>query len=327
MRQHFVIAKLITWMILTKTSGKSVAYRFALRQPAGTEFQRIALEQIDRILGDWTAPEDRDAAVHGSRKSLKRLRALSRLARPALGEDAFKSFNSRFRDVGLLFAQDRDRRVLLDTVLLLEKKLAPKAAVSLVKIKDSLRTPPADGGNGHVPEDEAGRLLRALRKDIAGLDVDEMTSDSIEQGLKDGYRRGRKLLREVYASPSDEGFHDLRKSVQHQWRHMQLLSRAWPDLVAARITAARKVSQLLGDDHDLSVLRTHVLSQPKTLITARQAKMIDAAIAERQARLRLRAQPLCEQIYTERSGRFANRMFRLWRAAEDLSSREAMMTD
>ena len=46
----------------------------------------------------------------------------------------------------------------------------------------------------------------------------------------------------------------MRKAVQWHWRQMSLLGRAWPDEFAVRVTAARELSQMLGDDHDLAML-------------------------------------------------------------------------
>ena len=51
---------------------------------------------------------------------LKRLRALLRLVRPAMGEAAFEQENAQLRDIGLSLSGERDRHVLLETVNKLE---------------------------------------------------------------------------------------------------------------------------------------------------------------------------------------------------------------
>ena len=58
--------------------------------------------------------------MHETRKALKRLRALLRLVRPAMGEAAFKQENAQLRDIGLSLSGARDRHVLLETVNKLE---------------------------------------------------------------------------------------------------------------------------------------------------------------------------------------------------------------
>ncbi len=69
-------------------------------------------------------------------------------------------------------------------------------------------------------------------------------------------RRGALNRHCQEAGATDEDFHALRKSVQQHWRHMQLLSRAWPEALSARADEAKALSQLLGEDHDLYVLRS-----------------------------------------------------------------------
>ena len=66
------------------------------------------------------AKGDHAVAVHETRKALKRLRALLRLIRPAIGDDAFRHENAQLRDIGLSLSGARDRHVLLETVNKLE---------------------------------------------------------------------------------------------------------------------------------------------------------------------------------------------------------------
>jgi CHAD domain-containing protein len=54
--------------------------------------------------------------VHDTRKSLKRLRAVVRLGRDALGEGTYKRENRAFRDTGRRPAWVRDASVLIETL-------------------------------------------------------------------------------------------------------------------------------------------------------------------------------------------------------------------
>lgn len=62
-------------------------YRFKIDEPVEKGFRRIAREQVDAALQELAAPEVQPKGVHECRKSLKRLRALVRLAASALGDD------------------------------------------------------------------------------------------------------------------------------------------------------------------------------------------------------------------------------------------------
>lgn len=288
------------------------------------EFQRIALEQLDGIAQGLAGKDDRDAVIHENRKSLKRLRALLRLVRPAIGQAAFQKQNAALRDIGLLFAKDRDRRVLLDTADALQEAMPARFAKTFAKIKGAVRqqrTPPS-GVNGRSVDQQAREGLDQVRSAMLRLTMDPATFDAVAAGLKQSYRRGRRLHRDVYRYPSDEGFHDLRKSVQLQWRHMQLLSRAWPDLFSARVALARKLSQMLGDDHDLSVFAGHLSGLPRGVVGAAERRDLGKAILARQAQLRARAEPMCAQLFAERAGRFARRIAAVWSAADELAAHD-----
>ena len=75
-------------------------FRFKLTEPFEEGCRRIAREQIERAQCQLKAPGDPVAAVHETRKSLKRLRALLRLVRPALGEQTYREENAQLRSIG-----------------------------------------------------------------------------------------------------------------------------------------------------------------------------------------------------------------------------------
>jgi hypothetical protein len=78
-----------------------MAFRFKLGEPFDEGSRRIAVEQIERAQSSLHDKQgDQAIAVHETRKSLKRLRALLRLIRPAMGEQVFKAENSQLRDIG-----------------------------------------------------------------------------------------------------------------------------------------------------------------------------------------------------------------------------------
>ena len=63
-------------------------YRFKIDEPVEKGFRRIAREQLDIAFTELAppAPNILPTGVHECRKALKRMRALVRLATPALGQ-------------------------------------------------------------------------------------------------------------------------------------------------------------------------------------------------------------------------------------------------
>ncbi len=292
-----------------------MSYRFELREQIAPAFSRIATEQIDRVQRDFTTPKNRSEAVHEGRKSLKRLRALLRLVRPGIGDATFKTENARFRDIGALFSADRDRFVLKDVAEKQAVAMGARYRRPFAAIVATLTAPTASKPAGASLEKDAVARLAEARKALADLHVEPNAFEALQAGLKISYRRGRHHLRQAYENPTDEGFHDLRKAVQQHWRHMQVLQRAWPDLFGARLNAARELSQILGDDHDLAVFIHYLRTLPRKALSTLDRRAIERHCRAEQHRLRVQAHPLCQRLYAERAGRFAKRISAIWHAA------------
>ncbi len=293
-----------------------MAYRFELREEVGSAFVRIASEQIDRAGRDLSDTGDRNVGVHEGRKSLKRLRALLRFARPGIGEASFRSLNDSLRDIAALYAVDRDRHVLRGITQTCGHDMGARYRKALAAVLRSLADRPSEATPAEVLQQDALARLAAARQALVRLRVKPDRFETIAKGLELNYRRGRRRLKNAYAEPTDEAFHDLRKAVQLHWRHMQVLQRAWPDLFAARLAAARNLSQILGDDHDLAVFVAYLQTLPRGAVATADRRAIELHCRQRQQLLRTKAHPLCRQLYAEGAGRFSRRIAVIWHEAE-----------
>ena len=91
-----------------------MTWRFEPGEPLSDAFRRVAGEEVARIRSGLADDIDHAKAVHQARQGFKRLRALTRLGKPALGS-AFDEENRRWRDAGRLLAGSRDNTVLLQS--------------------------------------------------------------------------------------------------------------------------------------------------------------------------------------------------------------------
>src|SRR5215475_4270728 len=80
--------------------------------------RRIVRKQMDGALDEVTGTpkEPRDEAVHEARKAFKKIRAVLRLVRPAIGETAFREENTCFRDAARPLTEVRDAKILIETL-------------------------------------------------------------------------------------------------------------------------------------------------------------------------------------------------------------------
>jgi len=300
-----------------------MAFRFRLAETFEEGCQRIAREQIERAQAQLKGPDDPVVAVHETRKSLKRLRALLRLIRPATGESVFHHENAQLRDIARILSSARDRQVLLETVAKLEAATSfPKKGLGQA-LREALTA--TNGEQSPIFETAAlrqahGRLAEA-KKRFARLHLAGHGFHSIGPGLEASYRRARRALRAAYVELTDEAFHEWRKGAQQHWRHMLLLTRAWPATLAARASESRSLSQLLGDDHDLALLVAFVRSEAGARLGA-DAAAIETAARRRQQELRAIAHPKGMRLFAESPKALHHSIAAYWDAAVALKERE-----
>lgn len=294
-----------------------MAFRFKLGESFEDGFRRIALEQVDRASSQLQHGDKQDVAIHETRKGLKRVRALLQLMRPAIGNDTFKSENALIRDIGLSLSGARDRDVLLATAAKLDT--AGRRAVGET-IKEAILA--SNGKHEPLPLKVATEQLAAARKRLSELTVAGAGFDVIGQGLENSYRRARKAMRHAYEEPSDEAFHEWRKGTQRHWRQMALLSRAWPACLEARVSEARELSQLLGDDHDLAVLVAFLHSEAAAGISEEVVAVAETAARAQQEQLRLHAKPRGERLFAAKPRRLRDDIAAYWEAALRLKDLE-----
>lgn len=295
-----------------------MAYRLKPGKLTGKAVRRIANEQTSRALASLTKDEVTPADVHEGRKVVKRLRSLLKLIEPALTPADFAKHYKSLGRAGDLLAGARDRHVMEQTIGMLEKHFGPDAIAALGPIRTSL-----EGTKGSEPSQmDAAALTRARKafakeaRDLAKLKIGGKGMAVFSKGLEDTYKTARTNFARAYAKPDDEHFHEMRKAVQWHWRHMALLSRAWPQYFAVRIAACQEIADALGDDHDLSVLLqavTRLKSQ-----TAADAAKVEQLVRARQAELREEAYALSERLFAESPKAFRRRMEAYWASRKAL---------
>ncbi len=295
-----------------------MAYRFKLDDLGAKGFRRIAREQLQRAMTELSRPEFTAASVHETRKVVKRLKSLLRLMRPALSEKIFRARYRRISKIGDALAHARDRFVMIETLGKLETRFGPES----IGILQPLR--PLLAGARDTASERADPLAtrRALAMTIIEAQKFEKMSfksrgfDALSAGVEQTYRHARRNLARAYKRPSDEAFHELRKTVQWHWRQMALISRGWPEYFEVRIAAARKLAEILGDDHDLAVLEAEVRRLSSQLPA--DAAPIENLIIQRKEELRTEAKPHAERLLAERPGEFVRRISVYWESARRL---------
>jgi CHAD domain-containing protein len=294
-----------------------MAYRFRPDERFQKGLRRIGLEQVESALKHLKEPGDRSVAIHDARKCLKRVRALLRLTRPGIGETTYRLENARFREIAGLLAGARDLDVMVQTARDLEAESDLRGSRALRDLAASLS---AARESAHTYANGAALPLAAKKLEEAktGLSCLELTPNSFEpigEGLEACYRACRDEFAQVDEQASAEAIHEWRKTVQRHWRHMLLLSPAWPELMTARAHAARELAGLLGRDHDLAVLLAFIRSTRAT-ITPKDARSLETVCSIRQQAVRREARLLGARLLADRASDLHRRVALYWSSVD-----------
>jgi CHAD domain-containing protein len=295
-------------------------YRFKINEPVEKGFRRIAREQLDCSLAELAGPQIGAKNVHECRKSLKRLRSLVRLAADAVGQGKARRRTKSLGEIALLLSARRDQTVMIETIGKLSHEIS-SAAEALQPLKEHLlaRTPNApETLDPEIAEQVRKSLLQEAKK-FAHVTFNKRGFAALAGGLEASYREGRKAAKYAYEEPTDENFHELRKAVQWHWRQMSLSSKAWPDEFAVRVHAARDLSQMLGDDHDLAVL-VAAASTAEPLSEEQKNAAIGVCRGQQKV-LRATAEYRAKRLFAEKPEAFVSRVASYWRCSRSLDPR------
>ena len=296
-----------------------MAYRFKFGESANKGFRRLAREQVELALRELAADPVLPLGIHGTRKVLKRLRALLMCAAPAIDAKTFRKRIAALRDLSQLLAPQRDAVISVQTVQNLEVHFGKDRAAVFSGLRAHLDSTAAKMAGSLDPQlaEQVQRQLVVEGKKLAAIRLKGKGFEPIAKGIETSYRKGRRAFENAYQKPSDKKFHDLRKAVQSHWRHMNLISNAWPGVFEARVSEARDLSDILGDDHDIFVMQKHASS----LSGAEQAE-ISRLCTVRQTELRNAVQFRAARLFAEPPKAFKRRISEYWRCGTKISAQQ-----
>lgn len=292
-----------------------MAFQFKPSEKVRAGLRRIATERIDAAMavvevarGTDASREDVDLAVHDARRRCKELRALVRIVRPCFG--SYERENAAFRTAARLLADLRDATTTLDAfdALVGESEADVFAAVRRVFATD--RSDLAS---------DAGERLRAFvermaeaRKRARTWTLDARGFNAIGPGLEKTYARCQSAMHEAHAKPTTERLHEWRKCVKYNRYHLRLLRGLFRPVIDPIREQAKRLSDLLGEHHDLAVLAEAIDAAGPAIEAAQRAELHER-IALRRRTLEAEAFALGRRLYAQRPGHLRAHAEALWR--------------
>ncbi len=286
--------------------------------------RRCAREQVERAVGELREGVDADpvGAIHSARKSIKKERALLRLARAGLPTDQRKAENATLRDAARTVSRLRDADVMIETLEALAKRYAGQLPDSVfAAIRERLG---ADRETAHDRAANSELVVEVIQvfDGVAGRveqwEIKLGGWKAIGQGLERTYRQGRAAMKRATREPSAENLHEWRKRVKDLWYDARLLGPVCGPIARGQALEAEHLSELLGEDHDLAMLRQNLARIAREVPVDTDA--VAALIDHRRDQLESEAVLVGRRLYAEPPALFVRRSKRLWKAGRKRAS-------
>ncbi len=258
---------------------------------SGRELKRVLMSLCEHAYHDVSRlQKHEEVAVRQLRVRMKKLLALLRLARDGIEPHSMAAMAQHIRAVKNACSKSRDDRMrdkLIDK-LVHRHHLRIKARQTLPTIRHG------------TPEHSFLRhQLHALDQLLDKTPIESICSAVILEQHARCYRKGRRLMKEA-AENGHEG-------IWHRWRH-RVKDLCYQTLVLARMPGARhrlrrsrRLSSLLGRDHDLTAL-AH-----EPAFCSRRSPWPDIIQDCREA-IRQRCLALGHRLYATHSARFSGKL-------------------
>lgn len=207
-----------------------------------SDLRDAEIARLDQLLASLDDPVDIDAAVHETRKGMKRLRAHLRLTKDAIDPGVYRSEDAELRAIGRLLAPARDAFVLGLTLETLESSEGWGPAAELIarqhrEAVDELLAEPIK---------EVRHRLGDARERWPNLE--EVGQVAMTAGLTRTYERGRAERQVAASTGQAKDFHNWRKRVKYLRYQLEAIGAG-----EAPIADFTDLGERLGLEHDHTV--------------------------------------------------------------------------
>ena len=291
---------------------------FEGRRSGTREARRILRKQVRNALKRLERRDPAAADIHEARKDIKKARATLRLLRDALPKAAYGKENDMLRRAARPLSGARDAKVLVDTLDRLVDAHASADRIGGIgqlrrKLVHDSKSAYRRATAGPAGARHARRLLRKAQSRAARLSVGRHGWSKLGRGLLRLYQQGHDCLDEVRAEPTVERLHAWRKRTKYLYHQLQLLEPVCPQTLRRFVRQLHRLSDELGDDHDLAVLRGQVAPDTAAFPDERSRAALLTLIEHSRTALQRRALLSGARLYRENPDQFEARLHDYWR--------------
>lgn len=291
-------------------------YHWKAGESVGEGLKNIVGGQVELAIWELSADQrSTDDAVHEARKCLKKSRSAMRLFRKIMGKE-YEQGNAALRDAGRKLSPVRDAQALLEMFDDLNGKYRDELGDrSLVSIRDGLAKRKKSLAREFRQKRTRGAVLKSLRAFARRVDkwnVDNADLTTLLKNFARTVRRNQQACQTAYAESRPEGFHEWRKRAKDLRYHLNLVSKAWPEVLGGYEAGAKDLESKLGDDHNLVVMRDTILENPDAFGNEEDVAAFLRIVDVRQKKLRSDCRTLADRLYSEKPKVWRRRLELCW---------------
>lgn len=273
---------------------------------------RVVDELIDPLTNSQAhVSQNGEEDIHRVRTTIKRLRALLRLIRPAIDPAFFNRENARLRTAAALLSFARDAEVARGTLKTLPvSDEIDREAVRSVLSGLETQAEPATDFQGTMTE--VNRRLEQTRLSFRRLKLRGSDREVLEAGIRAVYRQGRRRMKAAIKKGQDNAFHRWRIRAKNLYYELQFLESVSTKRVGQIVSRLSELEDQIGHDHDAAILRAWLKKQPETFGGEETVHRVVTCLDSQTRELRRKVVPLGRKIWRQKPRRFAQKIVRHW---------------
>ena len=285
-----------------------MAFRIKPGEALPHAIRRMARAELADARDVVTAPRRSvDERVHDVRTAIKKVRALIRMVKPEAPRRRIRRADRRLKNVADAVSGARDAEVVLTTfdgvVRAMHESPGGSLAQARTRLDARLRASAGPMRRHRTTKKLYARLARA-RQTVERWIPNEDRWCAVGPGLTDGYRRARDAMAAARRSDSGVDYHAWRRAAKTHRHQVHALVPVAPRKLKPRVDALDCLGDLLGEEHDLTVLEETIRGEQACFPDERHCDHLLHLIAQRRLRLRDRARPMGEKLFGERPSDF-----------------------
>jgi CHAD domain-containing protein len=304
-----------------------MSFTFEKNESVRKAVKRLGRKRICKAL-DHLRHCEKLEAIHEVRTDIKQLRALLRLVRAATARSKYRCCSRLLRKSGKRLAIARDAHVKLNALAKVisdcKRKLPPQgfAAIRALLAADCRKEQMRLSETG-APE-KVRRLLKAICNNPACFHIKKSGWTALGPGIQHSYACGLRAFDLARETRKPEDFHEWRKRAKDLFYQIGLLEPIWPEQLGAAEAELKKLTECLGDDHDLFLLTEPSAAKRFNRYAPDEMAALGALVARRQGNLQSRAIAVGKRFYRESPSAFCNRLGQYWHRWRHKSKRKAL---